>query len=125
MSFPQRGEIYMVEFHAVAGSELDGPHPALVVQNNVGNEMTTTVIVAGITSKVRAAHLPTTVLVEPRDSGLTVRSLILCGQLLTTDKSRLGRFVGRLSAERLRAVDQALAVSLGLVPMPPPRRPAR
>ncbi len=125
MSFPQRGEIYMAEFMGVTGSEMRGWHPSLVVQNDIGNEFSSVIIVATITSKISGVHLPTTVLVEPGDGGLTLRSLVHCGQLTTVDKARLGRFVGRLSAARMQAVDQALAVSLGLVPMPPPRRPAR
>jgi len=125
MSFPRRGEIYMVEFMGVTGSEMRGWHPALVVQNDMGNEFSRVIIVATITSKMGSVHLPTTVLVEPGDGNLTLRSLVHCGQVTAVDKSRLGRFVGRLSPERMQAVDQALAVSLGLVPTPPPRRPTR
>jgi len=125
MSFPRRGEIYMVEFMGVTGSEMRGWHPSLVVQNDIGNEFSPNILVATITSKMSGAHLPTVVLVEAGDGNLPLRSLVHCGQLTTVDKKRLGRFVGHLSPERLRAVDQALAISLGLVPMPPPRRPTR
>ena len=124
MPFPRRGEIYMLEFRAVVGSEMEGWHPALIIQNNVGNRASPVTIVAAITSKLSAARLPTAVLVEPRDSGLPLRSLILCGQLVTIDKSRLGARAGLLSSERMEAVDRALAISLGLVPVPRPRSDA-
>src|SRR3982750_1222964 len=113
MNFPRRGEIYMLEWHAVAGSELEGWHPALIVQNDTGNEVSPTTIIVGITSKMRAARLPHVVLIEPSDSGLPRRSLIHCGQLTTVDKSRLAELVGRLRPERMRDVDQALLISLG------------
>src|SRR5438105_3632459 len=96
MPFPLRGEIYMVEFHAVAGSEITGWHPALIIQNDVGNQASPVTIVATITSKMGAARLPTAVLIEPGATGLRVRSLVHCGQLYTLDKSRLGPRVGHL-----------------------------
>jgi mRNA interferase MazF len=122
MLFPHRGEIYMIEFRAVAGSEITGWHPALIIQNNVGNRVSPVTIVAAVTSKMGAARLPNTVLIDPADSGLPLQSLVHCGQLYTIDKSRIGPRVGQLTSERLEAVDHALAISLGLVAPPPPRQ---
>jgi mRNA interferase MazF len=121
----RRGEIYMVEFHAIAGSEIEGWHPALIIQNDSGNRASPVTIVAAITSKMGGVHLPTNVLVQPVDSGLRRPSLIQCGHLYTIDKSRIDNRIGLLSDALLKLVDQALTISLGLVPMPPPRRPAR
>ena len=121
MNFPQRGEIYMLDFYSVAGAELRAPHPALILQNNVGNRASQTTIVVGITSSMRAAHLPISVVVDPAESGLDHRSLIDCGQVSTVDKSRLGPLVGRLTPERMRNVEYALSVSLGMAPMSRPR----
>ena len=120
-----RGEIYIVEFRAVAGSEIDGWHPALIIQNDVGNQVSAVTIVAAISSKMGGAHLPINVLIEPQDSGLRRRSLVQCGQVYTTDKSRLGARLGQLSSHRMGDVDNALAISLGLVPPARSRRSTR
>jgi len=121
MSFPQRGEIYMLEFRGVTGSEMRGWHPALIIQNDTGNEFSPVVIVASITSKLGAARFPHTVVIEPQESGLPHSSLVHCGQLTTADKGRLVRYIVQLPPARMREVDRALSISLGLEATPPLR----
>ncbi len=116
MDFPQRGEIYFIDFPATGSGEMAGPHPALIVQNDVGNRVSQLTIVAAITSNLRVARLPVGVQVSPKETGLPRPSVIHLGHLYTIDKGRLGRRAGRLSQLRLREVDRAIQVSLGLRP---------
>jgi len=111
-TFPRRGEIYMVDFDPARGSEQAGTRPACVVSNNVANQHSPNVTVVAITSTVPEkaypfnVHLPAGAL--PRDG------TIYCAQILTISKERLMRHRGELDADQLRAVDEALRVSLGL-----------
>ncbi len=114
MSPPRRGEIYYVTFVRVGPVELAGPHPTVVVQNDVGNRASRLTIVAGITSNPRVGQLPIGVRVAPQDSGLPRPSVVHLGQLYTVDQTRLERRVGRLTPAKMREVDDALKVSLGL-----------
>lgn len=116
MEFPRRGEIYFIDFPATGAGEMAGPHPALVVQNDVGNRASQLTIVAAITSNLRVARLPVGVRIGPRESGLPRQPVVHLGHLYTVDKERLGRRVGSLSEATLRQVDQAIQVSLGLRP---------
>ena len=93
-----------------------GLHPALIVQNDVGNRASRLTIVAAITSSLRVAQLPVGVAVAPDESGLPRESVVHLGHLYTVDKRRLGRRVGSLTHARLRQVDRAIQVSLGLQP---------
>lgn len=116
MEFPRRGEIYFIDFPATGTREMAGPHPALVVQNDVGNRASQLTIVAAITSNLRVARLPVGVGIAPKESGLPRPSVVHLGHLYTVDKRRLGRRVGRLSEAQLRQVNRAIEVSLGLKP---------
>ena len=116
MEFPRRGEIYFVDFPVTGAGEMAGPHPALVVQNDVGNRASQLTIVAAITSNLRVARLPVAVQVSPKESGLPRPSVAHLGHLYTIDKGRLGRRVGRLPQARLQQVDRAIQISLGLRP---------
>lgn len=121
----RRGEIYWVEFEPVKGSEQGGLRPALVVQNDVGNRFSAT-IVAAITRTIPPKPYPFTVVVEPPESGLRVTSAINCSQVATIQQSgpqsrlrpRPGeseiRPIGRLGEAAMKAVDQALRYSFGL-----------
>lgn len=109
-----RGEIYYADLDPVLGSEQGGVRPVLVVQNDVGNRHSPTVIVAAITTQMQKHPLPTHVRLSRAVSGLSRTSVILCEQVRTIDKRRLRQRTGRLPAATLLAVDQALAVSLGL-----------
>ena len=116
MDFPRRGEIHFVDFPMTGAGEMAGPHPALIVQNDVGNRASRLTIVAAITSNLRVARLPVGVQVSPKESGLPRPSVVHFGHLYTIDKGRLGRRVGRLPSLRLRQVDRAIQISLGLRP---------
>jgi mRNA interferase MazF len=116
MDFPRRGEIYFVDFPATGAGDMAGPHPALIVQNDVGNRASRLTIVAAITSNLRVARLPAGVQVSPKESSLPRPSVVHLGHLYSIDKGRLGRPVGRLPPSRLRQVDRAFQISLGLRP---------
>jgi mRNA interferase MazF len=122
----KRGEIYWVEFDPVKGSEQGGLRPALVVQNDIGNRLSVTTVVAAITRTIPTKPYPFVVVVEPQESGLRIASAINCSQVATIQqsglqsrlRSRTGekeiRPVGRLSESKMREVDKALRFNLGL-----------
>ena len=107
-----RGEIYYADLNPVVGSEQGGIRPVLVIQNDVGNRYSPTVIVAAMTSKGSSkAKLPTHFTLV----GFTqLPSLVLCEQIRTLDKQRLGERLGRLTQKEIQQLDYALAVSFGL-----------
>lgn len=107
-----RGEVFMADLGVGIGSEQHGFRPVVIVQNDIGNRHSPTVIVAAVTSKAfRKTDLPTHFLVN----GLPERpSLVLCEQLRTLDKRRLKTYLGRLTREELAELDITLAVSMGL-----------
>jgi mRNA interferase MazF len=102
--------VWVVNFNPSRGSEQRGVRPALVIQNDVGNEYAATTIVAAITSTVKA--YPVTVPLRKGEGGLPQPSMVNLAQILTVDKSRLQRRLGVVPPERLAAVDQAIRVSL-------------
>lgn len=108
----RRGEIWTVNFSPGRGSEQQGIRPALVIQNNTGNQYAATAIVAAITTTLK--KYPVTVLLNRSESGLKQPSMVNLAQLLTIDKSRLKKKLGTLEPGRLEEVDQALQISLGL-----------
>lgn len=110
-----RGEIYYADLNPVVGSEQGGIRPVLILQNEVGNWFSPTVIVAAMTSRGGKAHLPTHVPVGT-DSGLRRPSLVLAEQVRTIDKSRLLERVGMLPPEKQEQVDRALRISFALSP---------
>jgi mRNA interferase MazF len=116
MIVPQRGEIYWLDFSPATGVEMHDPHPALVIQNDIGNQASAATIVLAITSNLRVAQLPVGVQIEPHESGLSRPSVVHAGHIYTVDKARLGRRAGRLSASKMQQVDVALQISLGLRP---------
>lgn len=110
-----RGEIYYADLNPVVGSEQGGIRPVLILQNEVGNWFSPTVIVAAMTARGGKAHLPTHVPVGT-DSGLRRPSIVLAEQVRTIDKSRLLERVGMLSPEKQEQVDRALRISFALSP---------
>lgn len=111
----QRGDIYFVRLDNRTGSEQGGTRPAVILQNDVGNSCSPTLIVATLTSKTeKKATQPTHCLVEPE--GLEP-SIVQAEQIFTIDKSRVKRFVGHLTPEEMRRVDDAVKISLALNPM--------
>lgn len=109
----KKGDLYFADLSPVVGSEQGGIRPVLVVQNNVGNKYSPTIIVAAITSQTKT-KLPTHVELEAADGGLSKNSVVLLEQLRTIDKRRLKEHIGTLSEAQMPTVDQALSVSLGI-----------
>lgn len=111
----KRGDIYYANLSPVVGSEQGGHRPVLVIQNDVGNKYSPTVIVVAITSQISKAKLPTHVEIGSKYSSLEKDSVILLEQLRTIDKRRLKEKVTHLSEEVMSMVDEAIKISLGLV----------
>lgn len=109
-----RGELYYADLSPVVGSEQGGVRPVLIVQNDVGNRHSPTVIVAALTSKSTKADLPTHVPVPKEMSGLKCDSTILMEQLRTIDRGRLKEYIGCLGADQMQRADRALVASLGV-----------
>lgn len=110
----RRGDIYYADLSPVVGSEQGGMRPVLIVQNNVGNRYSPTVIAAAITSQIGKARLPTHIELSARSYGLSRDSVVLLEQVRTIDKRRLREKMGRLDDTLMHRVDTALAVSFGL-----------
>ena len=110
----RRGDIYWVDFGTPRGSEQGGRRPALIIQNDKGNESSTTTIIAAITSKKKVSY-PFHVEISTQESGLPQDSTVLLEQLLTINKDRLVGRIGSLSSAKMREIDRALQVSLGLL----------
>ncbi len=111
----KRGDVYFADLSPVKGSEQGGQRPVLIVQNNIGNKYSPTVIIAAITAKIAKAKLPTHVEVEASKVGLIKDSVILLEQVRTIDKTRLIQKLGQLDDDVTTLADQALIVSLGLL----------
>ena len=109
----RRGEIYYVDWSPGRGSEQTGIRPALIVQNDVGNQFSPTTIVAAVSTQQRRPY-PFHVNITARESGLPQNSVVKCEQIQTIDQVRLGRLSGALSDAKMRKVDLALKQSLGL-----------
>src|SRR4051794_35097832 len=120
-SFPQRGEMYYADLEPVLGSEQGGHRPVLIIQNDVNNQYSPVVIVASMTSAPAKGNYPTDVLLQPGITGRSRQSRVQLNQIRTIDKRRLGRYIGRLDATQIAQVDDALKISLGLVPVQPAR----
>lgn len=111
----KRGEIYYADLSPVIGSEQGGIRPVLVVQNDVGNKYSPTVIVAAITSQINKAKMPTHVEIDAKEYGLIKDSVILLEQIRTVDKKRLKEKIGKIDDDLSEKVDESLLISFGLV----------
>jgi len=109
----KRGEIYYADLDPVLGSEQGGCRPIIVLQNDVGNQHSPTVIIAAITGKTKKAFMPTHYQLSP-NCGLDMPSLVLLEQIRTIDKSRLRERVGWANETTMKGIDRAIAVSMGL-----------
>ncbi len=109
-----RGDIYYADLSPVVGSEQGGVRPVLIVQNDVGNKFSPTVIAAAITSQHDKANLPTHIEVNAENTGLVKDSVVLLEQVRTIDKHRLKEKMGRLDKTSMQQVNQALSISFGL-----------
>ena len=110
----KRGEIYYADLSPVVGSEQGGVRPVLIVQNDVGNRYSPTVIAAAITSQKDKSKLPTHIEIEGASCGLAKDSIVLLEQMRTIDKKRLKEKMGELEESKMNSIDNAISVSLGL-----------
>ena len=110
----KRGEIYYADLSPVVGSEQGGVRPVLIVQNDVGNRHSPTVIAAAITSQINKARLPTHIELSAQSYGLSKDSVVLLEQIRTIDKKRLKERMGRVDDGMMTKIDDAIAVSFGL-----------
>ncbi len=110
----RRGDVYYADLRPVVGSEQGGIRPVLIIQNDVGNRHSPTVIVAAITSQINKSKLPTHVELSAKQYAMVKDSVILLEQLRTIDKRRLRERVCHLDGEILMKVDKALGISLEL-----------
>jgi mRNA interferase MazF len=111
----KRGYIFFADLSPVIGSEQGGVRPVLVIQNDVGNKYSPTVIIAAITSQIDKAKLPTHVEIAADEYGLEKDSVILLEQIRTIDKQRLQDKVTELDERLMQKVNQAIKISLGLI----------
>ena len=111
----KRGEIYYADLSPAVGSEQGGIRPVLIIQNDIGNRHSPTVIVAAITTRINKAKLPTHIEVKAPEYGLVKDSVILLEQIRTLDKKRLHQRLGQIDEEKMESINHALSISLGLV----------
>ena len=111
----KRGDMFYADLSPVVGSEQGGIRPVLIIQNDVGNKHSPTVIAAAITSQTTKNKLPTHIEIKPQESGLKSDSIVLTEQIRTIDKSRLKEKIGHINDERIiNELNSALGVSFGL-----------
>lgn len=113
MDTVRRGDLYYADLSPVVGSEQGGVRPVLIVQNNVGNKYSPTIIAAAITSQLDKAKLPTHIQLPANTYGLPKNSVVLLEQIRTLDKTRLKEKIGELPINMMSRVNEALLVSLG------------
>lgn len=111
-----KGDMFYADLTPVVGCEQGGIRPVLIIQNDIGNCYSPTVIVAAITSRMEKNHLPTHIRLCSQQYGLRQNSLVLLEQVRTIDRSRLREYIGHLSEPQMQQVNEALAVSLALIP---------
>ena len=111
----KRGDIYYADLSPVVGSEQGGMRPVLIVQNDVGNRYSPTVIAAAITSRQSKTKLPTHIPIEAQGCGLSKDSVVLLEQVRTLDKRRLKEKMGSVDFNSMKEINRALSVSFGLI----------
>jgi mRNA interferase MazF len=111
----KRGDVYFADLSPVVGSEQGGVRPVLIIQNNIGNRFSPTVIIAAITAQIQKAKLPTHVEIDAKKHGFDRDSVLLLEQIRTIDKQRLTDKITHLDDETMKKVNQALQISVGLI----------
>lgn len=111
----KRGDVYFADLSPVVGSEQGGVRPVLIIQNDIGNRFSPTVIVAAITAQIQKAKLPTHVEIDAKRYGFDRNSVILLEQIRTIDKQRLTDKITHLDDEMMKRVEDALQISLGMI----------
>ncbi len=111
----KRGDIFYADLSPVIGSEQGGVRPVVIVQNDIGNKYSPTVIIAAITSQINKAKLPTHIEINAPEYGLPKDSVVLLEQIRTIDKRRLREKIGKFNEDMMDSVNKCLSISLGLV----------
>lgn len=111
----KRGDVYFADLSPVVGSEQGGVRPVLIIQNDIGNRFSPTVVVAAITAQIQKAKLPTHVEIDAKKYGFDRDSVILLEQIRTIDKQRLTDKITHLDEDMMNSVNEAIQISLGLV----------
>lgn len=111
----KRGDIYYADLSPVVGSEQGGIRPVLIIQNDIGNKYSPTVIATAITSQINKAKMPTHIELDANEYGLSKDSVVLAEQIRTIDKRRLKEKIGHLDDELMTRVNEALEISFGLI----------
>ena len=111
----KRGELYYADLSPVVGSEQGGIRPVLIIQNDIGNKYSPTVIVAAVTSQINKAKLPTHIELSAEQYGLSKDSVVLLEQVRTLDKKRLKEKIGVLDYLKMKKIENAILISLGLM----------
>ena len=114
MMVVKRGDIFYADLSPVVGSEQGGIRPVIILQNDVGNKYSPTVIVGAITSQINKAKLPTHVEISSEEYGLNKDSVVLLEQIRTLDKRRLKEKIGHMTDSDMEKVDKSLLISVGL-----------
>lgn len=109
-----KGEVYYADLSPTIGSEQGGNRPVLIVQNDIGNKYSPTVIVVAITSRLTKTKLPTHIDLPSTINGLPKDSVALLEQIRTIDKQRLQEKICYIDAQKMREIDKGLAISLGM-----------
>lgn len=118
MTFPRRGEIYLVAFGPTIGHEIQKTRPAVIIQNDISNEYSPITIVAAISSQFATPERPREVIISPGGkSGLSQPSAVILNQMRSIDRARIRKRLGTLDLATMRRVDEAIKISLGLVPL--------
>ena len=110
----KRGDIFYADLSPVIGSEQGGIRPVIIIQNDIGNKYSPTVIVAAITSQINKAKLPTHVAISSEEYGLNRDSVVLLEQIRTLDKKRLKEKIGHMTEVDMKKVDKSLLISISL-----------
>ena len=111
----KRGDIFYADLSPVVGSEQGGIRPVIIIQNDIGNKYSPTIIVAAITSQINKAKLPTHVEISSEEYGLNKDSVVLLEQIRTVDKKRLKEKIGHMTESDMKKVDDALLISIGVL----------
>jgi mRNA interferase MazF len=115
ITYPHRGDVFLVNFDPTVGSEIKKTRPALILQNDIGNRHSSITIVAAITSQFDEPLYPTEALIPAAEGGLTKDSAVLLNQVRSIDKARLIKRLGRLKPATMQKVETALQISFGLI----------
>lgn len=114
VTYPRRGEVWLVDLDPTRGAELQKTRPALIIQNDIGNRASPLTIIAPLSSKFALPLYPVQVRVPTGEGGLTEDSVVLLNQIRSIDKTRLVKRLGRLTSITMQSVDLAIRISLGL-----------